>query len=266
MRRRFFLPEPGKTALDQRLQQKAVQKIALARGHRVQLSAGILPGADFALHMRDRSCAHFAIRYYRARTFCLNGCAQQGGPHFPLVGNIDHRAEPGGVERDDAEPPLVEINPFKFLIFIAVKHGEQQFLRRPAQLIDNLLIGQYAIGDIDHVILVAGILHEIAGATDIFGVHSLLLHRVDFLQQGAMGYRAKKYEFLAADALRGANLQIKQRAGEQRQQGNRAIAVEIVFCERNQCQFHEYRGPDRWMGRSFPSIDGDVQTCQPIFW
>ena len=59
-----------------------------------------------------------------------------------------------------------------------------------------------------------------------------------------MGDRTQKDEFLAAETLRGADLQIKQRAGKQRQQRNRPVSVEIVFCERNQCQFHEMGVPN----------------------
>ena len=182
LRGRFFRPQHRQAPLDQRPQQKAVEEIVLFAGHVSQLAPGKLRGAEFALDMRNRAGTHPAVRDDRPRTIGLDRSPQQRRANLPFVRDIDHRDQPRGVERDDPEPALVEIDPFEFLIFLGLQHREQQFLRRSAQLADNFVIRHDAVGDIDDMILLAGILHQIAGAADIFRIQTLLLHRIDFLQ------------------------------------------------------------------------------------
>jgi len=238
-------PQLRETALDQGPQQKAVEKIVLFAGHVSQPAAGKLRGADFALNMGNRTGPHPSIRNDCARAVGLHGSPEQCRADLPLVGNINHRHQPRCPERDYPQPALVEIDTFEFLIFLCLQHGEQQFLRRSAQLIDNFVIRQDAIGNIDDMVLFTRILHQITGAADIFRIEALLLHGIDFLQEGAVGYRAQEDIFLAAHPLRGLDLQIEQGTGEQRQQRDRAVSVKIVFGQGNQCEFHEYWDPER---------------------
>ena len=201
--------------------------------------------ADFTLNMRNGTSTHPAVRDDRARAIGLDRRPEQRRSDLPLIRNIDHGDQPRGVKRDDSQPALVEIDALEFLIFLGLQYGEQKFLWSSAQLIDDLVIGKNAVGEIDDMILIGRILHQITGAADIFRVKALLLHRIDFLQERTVGHRAQENELLAAQLLRSLNLQIEQRSGEQRKQRDRAVPVEIVFCEGNQCQFHEYGGPER---------------------